>query len=283
MNRLRQITPMLIGAGLLVSSALATAAPALAVPVSTERADIGRLADGEANIINVARSYAHTGPWKKSFEWAMGTETGDLFTVEDDLHVSTADQPILASTPAPTTAGELNDLVGVEGKLRSVLLSFTPTRGWKTKFNFAVASQSAVMYYVNRDLVGWGEMVRPFFVTFQDDAGTSYSVTPTAVIEPVTPAFGTVRLGYRLLAVQFTVTDLSATASVSVNADTSAGLNDGSAVIWSPDPVKQCTNFQFGEVHVSPKDSVTGCVAFTLPMYTDAYMISWSTGEWTVT
>jgi hypothetical protein len=282
MIRSRQITVSSVGAGLLVLSILAPAASALGTPISTVRADVRRLANDEANIINVVRSYANGGSWKWSFDLALGAEGNDQFTVDNDLHINTADQPILASTPAATTVGELSKLIGVERTLLSVLRSFAPTPTWKVKLNLAVAGQSAVMYYVNRDLPVF---VKPLYKTFEDQAGTSYSVTPTGIINPAVPAFGTVETGYQLVAVEFKVTDLSSTATASVDANRTASLETLSSVFtWSPDPVKQCTNFQDGDVNAAPGASVTGCVAFAIRRYADIGGIDWAgySNEWLV-
>jgi hypothetical protein len=285
MIRPRLIAVSLVGAGLLVLSILVPTHPALGTPISTVRADVKRLANDDANIINIVRSYAKTGPWKEMFNSAFGMETGDLFTLENDLHLNLADQPILASTPAATTAGEMSKLSAVELKLLSVLRSFAPTPAWKVKFNLAIAGQSAVMAYINKDLAVGGEIVKPFYVTFQDEAGTSYSVTPTGVLDPVDPVLGTVEAGYRLVAVKFEIADLSSTATVSVDANTAASLGTFSSVsTWSPNPVRQCTNFQTGEVNVSPRASVRGCVAFAIQQYADVGGIGWigSSYEWPV-
>ena len=116
--------------------------------------------------------------------------------------------------------------------------------------------------------------------TFQvtDDSNNVYTITLTKVIDPAhgSDQFNSPDNGMRFVAAVFTLTGKSGTATDDANSN--AVITGDNSQQYQPDfnTIAGYTNFDDGQFHLTPGQSVTGAVNFQVPTGISVRNIQWS-------
>lgn len=96
--------------------------------------------------------------------------------------------------------------------------------------------------------------------------GSTIAVTLEQIINPATAKGDSGDPGSGYVATKFTIADPGTTdVDGNVNINVSVSGSDGQTYTPDLNDVNECANFKSGMFHLTPGDSVTGCVVFALP------------------